>query len=151
MAPQTSQPDASGSESSRTTGASSVAPPAEAQQQRRHQLVHCDAANAATANMAQPGHSNIVRKAWSSENTNQQIIRSEELHTEADIHQLLIQWTAGVGRELHEEFIAARNSKPPCWTMTCVCIVHAIEHYDVVSSVPMTAGWHDKRRREWKN
>jgi len=51
IAPQKPQEDASGSELSRMTGASSNDHPAETQQQHRHQLVHQDAANAATENM----------------------------------------------------------------------------------------------------
>jgi len=51
MAPITHQPGEGGSQSSRMTGASSNSPPAKTQQQRKHQLVHCDVANAATENM----------------------------------------------------------------------------------------------------
>jgi hypothetical protein len=62
MAPQTPQPGVIQSESSRTAGASSNAPLAEPQLQRRHQLVHRDAAIAATENMAQDAHLNKVHK-----------------------------------------------------------------------------------------
>jgi len=56
MAPQTPQPGGIQSVPSRTTGASSNAPLAETQQQCRHQLVHRDAAIAATENMTQDAH-----------------------------------------------------------------------------------------------
>jgi len=51
MAPQTPQQCEGGTESSRTMGAYSNTPPAETQLECRHDLVHCDAANAATGNI----------------------------------------------------------------------------------------------------
>ena len=57
MAPETLQPGAIGAESSRMTGASNNAPPGETQQQRRHQLVHRDAAIVATEYVTQDAHS----------------------------------------------------------------------------------------------
>jgi len=61
MAPQTPQPGVIQSESNQTTGATSNAPLAETQLQRRHQLVHHDAAIAATEIMAQDAHLKKVR------------------------------------------------------------------------------------------
>jgi hypothetical protein len=71
MPPQTPQPGVIQSESSRTAGASSNVPLAETQLQRTHQLVHRDAAIAATENMAQDPHLKKVRKTGRS-NTRQQ-------------------------------------------------------------------------------
>jgi len=51
MAPQTPQQGESGTELTRTMGASSNTPPAETHPQRRYNLVHRDAANAATKKM----------------------------------------------------------------------------------------------------
>ena len=51
MATQALQQGQSVTESSRTRAISSDTPPAETQLQRRHHLVHHDAANAATKNM----------------------------------------------------------------------------------------------------
>ena len=51
MATQAPQQGESGTESSGTRAISSDMPPAETQLQRRHHLVHCDAANAATENI----------------------------------------------------------------------------------------------------
>jgi hypothetical protein len=62
MAPETAQPGMIQSQLSRTSGASSDAPLAETQLQRRHQLVHSDAAIAATENMAQDAHFEKVHK-----------------------------------------------------------------------------------------
>ena len=56
MAPQTPQPSVIQFQSSHTTAASSNAPLAETQQQRRHQFVHCDTAIPATEIMAQDPH-----------------------------------------------------------------------------------------------
>jgi len=56
MAPQTPQPGVIESKSSQTTGTSPTAPLAETQQQRRDQLIHRNAAIAATKYMAQDAH-----------------------------------------------------------------------------------------------
>jgi len=48
--------------------------------------------------------------------------------------QRLIYCTAGVRRDLHNQFIAARNGKPPFSTKAFVCTVRKINHHDVVSS-----------------
>jgi len=62
MAPQAPQPGVIQSEMSRTMVVSSNAPLPGTQQQCRHQLVHSDAAIAATENMAQDAHLKNVRK-----------------------------------------------------------------------------------------
>jgi len=77
MAPQTPLPGGIQSESSRTTGASSHAPQAETQLQRRHQLVHRNAAIAATENMAQDAHLKKVRKTGRRNNRQQHAIECE--------------------------------------------------------------------------
>jgi hypothetical protein len=77
MAPQTPQRGVIQSEWSQTTGASSNAPLAETQLQRRHQLVHRDAAIAATENMAQDAHFKKVRKTGRSNNGQQHAIGCE--------------------------------------------------------------------------
>jgi len=68
MTPETLPPAAIGAELSRTTGASRNAPLGETQPQRRHELVHRDAAIVATENMTQDAHSKKVRKTGSSKN-----------------------------------------------------------------------------------
>jgi hypothetical protein len=74
MAPQTPQPSVIQCESSRTAGASSNAPLADTQLQRRHQLVHRDAAIAATENMAHDAHLKKVLKTGRSNNRQQHAI-----------------------------------------------------------------------------
>jgi len=66
MAPEIVQPGEIETESSQTTGASNNAPPSETQQQRRHQLVHRDAAIVATQNMTHDAKLKIVCKTASS-------------------------------------------------------------------------------------
>jgi len=68
MAPHTPQPGVIESESCQTTGASSNASLAETQQQCRHQLVHHDAAIAATENITQDAHFKRVCKTGHSNN-----------------------------------------------------------------------------------
>jgi len=77
MAPQTPEPGVIQSESSQTAGASSNAPLAETQLQRRHQLVHRDAAIAATENMALDAHLKKVRKTRRSNNRQHHAIGCE--------------------------------------------------------------------------
>jgi len=55
----------------------------------------------------------------------------------------------GVRRELRNEFIAARNGKPPWSTKAFVRTVCEIEHHDVVSSGIFADEFPDKRPHEW--
>jgi len=54
-----------------------------------------------------------------------------------------------VRRELCNEFITARNWKPPWSTKAFVCTVREIEHHDVVSSGIFADEFPDKRPHEW--
>jgi hypothetical protein len=90
MAPETLPPGAIGAESSRTTGASRNAPLGETQQQHRHQVVHCDAANVATEIMTQDAHLKKVRKTGSSKNKKQHAIGCGSMHICVNDGQLKI-------------------------------------------------------------
>jgi len=68
MDTQTPEPEVTGSESSRTTGVLADSSHNGAQQERRHQLVHRNAANAATNHMTQDAQLKIVCKTGSSKN-----------------------------------------------------------------------------------
>jgi hypothetical protein len=83
------------------------------QQERRHKLVHRDAADAATKHMTQDAKLKIVRKTGSWRNKKHHAVGCEYIHIDAIGGQLTIQRTAGVLRELRDKFIAARNGKPP--------------------------------------
>jgi hypothetical protein len=65
-------------------GASSKGPLAETQLQRRHQLVHREAAIVDTENMAQDAHLKKVRKTGSSNNRQQYASGCEELHIDIE-------------------------------------------------------------------
>jgi hypothetical protein len=74
MPAQRPQPGVIQSESSRMTGASFNEPLAETPLQRRHQLVHRDAAIEATKHIAQDTHLKKVRKTGRSDNRQQHAI-----------------------------------------------------------------------------
>ena len=61
----------SGSNTGRLAGATSNTELLGTQQERRHKLVHRDAANVATKHMTQDAHLKIVRKTGSSKNKKQ--------------------------------------------------------------------------------
>jgi len=62
--------------------------------------------------------------------------------------QLTVQCTAGVQRELHDQFIAARDGNPPWSTKAFVRTVRHIEHHDAVSSGILADECPDKHPRE---
>jgi len=63
--------------------------------------------------------------------------------------QLTIKRTAGVRKELRNEFITARNEKPPWSTKAFVCTVREINHHDVVSSGIFADEFPAKHPGEW--
>jgi len=79
----------------------------------------------------------------------QYTVGCEYIHIKAKGGQLTVQRTAGVHREQRNEFIAARNRKPPWSTRALVRTVHEIEHHDVVSSGILADEFRDKHPREW--
>jgi len=142
-------PGESGSNTGRLAGATSNMDILGTQQERRHKLVHRDAANAANKHITQDAHLKIVRKTGSSKNKKQHAAGCEYIHIEAEGGQLTIQRTAGVHRELCNKFIAARSGKPPWSTQAFVRTVREIEHHDVVSSVIFADNFPDKHPSEW--
>jgi hypothetical protein len=60
------------------------------QQQRSNQIVHHDAADAATKHMTQNAHSKIVRKTGSMRNKNQHAVGCEYIHIESISGQLKV-------------------------------------------------------------
>jgi len=81
MDTQLPQPGPSGSETSRLAGALTNTSLIGTQQERRHQLVHRDAADEATKNMTQDAHSKIVRKTGRSTNKKQHAVECKYIHT----------------------------------------------------------------------
>jgi len=149
MDPQTPQPGASGSESSRTTGTTSIAPPAESQQQRRHHLVHWVCSNAATANMTLDAHLKIVHRTRGSRNMMQHAIGCGELQMEVGGSHPTIECTAGIRRERHDQFIATTNGKSPWSTKPNVCTVRKIKYHEGVSTGIFTHKFRDKCPWAW--
>jgi len=76
-------PGESGSNTGRLAGATSRQDILGTQHERRHKLVHHDAANAATKHMTQDAHFKIVRKTGSMENKMQHAVGYEYIHIEA--------------------------------------------------------------------
>jgi len=149
MNTQPPPPGESGSNTGRLVGATSNTEILGTQQERRHKLVHCDAANVATKHMTQDAHLKIVRKTGSSKNKKQHAVRCEYILIEANGGKLTVYPTAGVRRELHNEFIAAHNGKPPWSTKAFVRTVCETEHHAVVSSGIFADKFPDKRPCEW--
>jgi len=80
MDTQPPQPGESRSDSSRLPGTISNTSLIGTQQERQRQLVHRDAANAATNNIPQDAHLKIVSKTVSSQNMTQQAVGCEYIH-----------------------------------------------------------------------
>jgi hypothetical protein len=54
-----------------------------------------------------------------------------------------------VHRELHDQFIAACNGKPPWWTKAFIRTVRDIKPHEVVSDEIFADEFRDKGPREW--
>jgi len=80
MATQIPQPGENGIEVGGSTGITPNTLFSGTQQERRHQLVHCNAANAATKNMTKDAHLKIVRKTESSKHKKQHAIGCKYIH-----------------------------------------------------------------------
>jgi len=90
MDTQPPQPGPSGSKSGQLAGASSNTSLIGTQQERRHQLVHREAADAATKHMTEDAHLNIVRKTGSSTNKKQHAVGCGYLDTVVNGRQLTV-------------------------------------------------------------
>jgi hypothetical protein len=60
------------------------------QQERRHKLVHRDAANVATNHMNQDAHIKIIHKTGSSTNQKKHAVECKYIHVEANGGQLTV-------------------------------------------------------------
>jgi len=63
--------------------------------------------------------------------------------------QFTLKGTAGVLRDLGDQYIAGRNGKPPSSTKPFVRIVCEIEHHEVVSTGIVADESPDKHPHEW--
>jgi hypothetical protein len=134
MDTQPPQQGPSGSKSSRIPGASSNTPVIGTQQECRQQLVHRDAANAATKDMTQDAPLTIVCQTGSSPNKKQHAVQCDYIIMVVNGHQFTVYYTAGVCREPRDPFIAACNGKPPWSSKAFDLTVRTIKHHDVFSS-----------------
>jgi len=108
-----SQPAVSGSISSWLAGDTSNTSLFGTQQECRYQLVHCDTADAACRNMTQEAQLQIVCETGSTKNKQQHTVGCEYMHIMLYGRQSTVEHTAGVRRELLDQFLAARYRKPP--------------------------------------
>jgi hypothetical protein len=99
--------------------------------------------------MTQDAHLKIVRKTGSSKNKKQHAVGCNCILIVANSGQLTESRTASFRRELRNEFIAARNGKPPSSTKVFFRTVCDIEHHDVGTSGTFSHEFPDKRPREW--
>ena len=90
MDTQPPQPGPSGSKSDQLAGASLNTSLIGIQQERRQQLVHREAADAATKHMTEDAHLKIICKTGSSMNKKQHAVGREYLHTMVNGRQLTV-------------------------------------------------------------
>jgi len=90
MDTQLPPPGESGSNTGRLVGATTNTDILGTQQERRHKLVHRDAANAATKHTTQDAHFQIVRKTGSRKNMKQHALGCEYIHIKAKGSQLTV-------------------------------------------------------------
>jgi len=107
------QPGDSRSKSSRLAGATSNTSIDGRPQERSHKLIYRNAANVATKNITQDAHLKIVHKTGSSQNKKQHAVGYEYMHIKVHGRQLTVKCRVGVCREICDQFVAARNGKPP--------------------------------------
>jgi GTP cyclohydrolase III len=90
MDTQPPPPGDRGSNTGRLAGATSNTESLATQQERRHKLVHRDAANVATKHMTQDAHLKIVRKTGTSKTKKQHAAGCEFIQIEENGRQLTI-------------------------------------------------------------
>ena len=130
-------------------GASCNASFAGTQQQCRRQLLHQDAANAATENVSQDSHFKIVCKTRSSKNMKNQAIGYDYIYIAVNGCRLNVQSTADILKEIQDESVAACTGKHPWSTKAFVCTVCEIKHHKVACSGILADGFREKRPRQW--
>jgi len=135
MDTQPPQPGESGSDSSSLPGAKSNTPLIATPQERRHQLVHRNAANPASNITTQDAHLKNVWKTGRNNYKTHHAVACDYIYNEVNGRQLTAYCIAGVSWELHTQFIAARDGKPPWSTKEFVRTVREMEHHDVFNAV----------------
>jgi len=111
VAPKTLPARAIGAELIRTPGTSLNAPLGETKQQRRHQVVHRNAAFVATNNVTQDARLKQVDGTGRSKNQKQNATGCESIHICVADGHLGMGSTAAILRELRDQIFAARTGK----------------------------------------
>jgi hypothetical protein len=119
------------------------------QQALRHQVVHREAADAATEHMTKDADLKIVRKTEYSTYMKQHAVGSEYLYTAVNGKQFTVKQMASVRREPCNQVIAARNGLHLWSRMAFVQTVCKIELHDVVSSGIFADEFPRKHSQEW--
>jgi len=105
--------------------------------------------NAAPDDLSLDAHLTVVRQTGSRKEKTLHAIGCEYIHIHVDGLQLTIKYTAGVHRELHDQFITAHNEKSPWWTTAFVRTIWEIEQRDVISFGIFADEFGDKCPWEW--
>jgi len=111
--------------------------------------VHSDTAKAATQNMTKDAHLKMVSKTGGTKNKMHHAVRCKYMYIEHNGSQLTVQRTAGIHRELCDQFITTCNGKSPWLTNTFVHTVHPVVYYPVVSNRILAGKFPDKHPHEW--
>jgi len=149
MHTQPAQAAEKGSKSSWLAGTTSNTSLIGTQQECTHQLVHRDAAIAATRNIMQDTHLNIICPTGSSNNRKQHAVGCGYIHVVVNGCQLTVWYTVCACRQLNNQFISAGNWKPPWLTKGFSCSFRELQHQDVVSTGSFADKFPDKYPREW--
>lgn len=118
-------------------------------QERRHQLVHRDATNAAPKHMTEDVHVKIVRETCRSKNEEQYAVECKYVHNVVNSCQIIRQHQVGLCRELCDQYIFALNGKPPRSMKAFVYTVRQLEHHDVIHSGFLDNGFRYQHPQEW--
>jgi hypothetical protein len=147
----TPQPGENGTESRGSTGVTPNTLFSGTQSERKHQLIHRNAANAAANNVTQDAHFKIVLNTGRSKTKNQHPIGCEYIYITVNDGQQTVWYTVGIRKELRDQCIAAHNGKCPWSTKSFTRTVLEIEHRDVISCGIFVDTLRSKRPWEWTN
>ena len=77
-------------------------------------------------------------------NQKQHAVGREYIHSVVNGRQLIVKYSVGVRRNLHELFTATRNGNLPLSTMAFVCTFREIKHDAVICGEMIAADFPDK-------
>jgi hypothetical protein len=118
-------------------------------QESRHQFIHRNAANAATENSTPDAHLKTVRKTESSTNQEQHAIGCGYIHIHLHDGQQNIQYSAGIRKKLHDQFVSGHNGEPSWSTKVSARPVCELGQHHANSSAIFVDEFRDNRPWEW--